>query len=204
MIIFIKLLNLRLSKLKFKANNYRRILITFYILILYLSQGYSQFFTTGQDPFLTVWEQIKTENFQIIYPKEFYKEANRLANLLDYSYTYISESLDKKPRKVSVILHNSSVLSNGYVSWAPKRMEFVTTHPPDSYAEDWLEQLVLHEFRQIVQVDKLNQGLTRFLSFIFGQQATGAMVGYLPLWFMEGDAVVTETALSSTGRGRLP
>lgn len=190
--------------MKFKTNSCRRILIAFYLLILYLSPGYSQFFTTGQDPYQTVWEQIKTENFQIIYPKEFYKEANRVANLLDYSYAYLSESLDKKPRKVSVILHNSSVLSNGYVSWAPKRMEFVTTPPPDGYAEDWLEQLVLHEFRHIVQIDKLNQGFTKFLSLIFGQQATGAMVGYLPLWFMEGDAVVTETALSSAGRGRLP
>ncbi len=190
--------------MKLEINYCRRIFVASFILVLNLSNGYSQFFTTGQDPFLTDWEQIKTENFQIIYPEEFYKEANRLANLLDYSYSYISESLDKEPGKVSVILHNSSVLSNGYVSWAPKRMEFVTTPPRDSYAEDWLEQLVLHEFRHIVQVDKLNQGLTKLLSLIFGQQATGAMVGYIPLWFMEGDAVVTETALSSTGRGRLP
>jgi hypothetical protein len=202
--IFRVLLNRKLVKLKFKVYNCRKILVTFCILFIYFSEGCTQFFSTGQDPFLTVWKQIKTENFQVIYPEEFYKEANRLANLLDYSYEYLSRGLDTRPGKVSVILHNSSVISNGYVSWAPKRMEFVTTPPPDGYAEDWLEQLALHEFRHVVQVDKLNQGLTKVLSLIFGQQATGAIVGFLPLWFMEGDAVVTETALSSTGRGRLP
>ncbi len=190
--------------MKFIVYNYSKILITLYLSVICLSEGYTQFFSTGQDPYLTEWEQIKTENFRIIYPEEFYKEANRLANLLDYSYEYSSQSLDKRPGKVSVILHSSSVISNGYVSWAPKRMEFVTTPPTEGYAEDWLEQLALHEFRHVVQMDKLNQGFTRFLSLIFGQQATGAISGFLPLWFMEGDAVVTETALSSTGRGRLP
>ncbi len=204
MSIFRVLLNQRLLQLKFKVYNYRKTLITLYLLVIYFSEGYTQFFSTGQDPYLTAWEQIRTENFRIIYPKEFNKEANRLANILDYSYGYLTQSLDRKPGKVSVILHNSSVISNGYVSWAPKRMEFVTTPPRESYAEDWLEQLTLHEFRHVVQVDKLNQGLTKLLSLIFGQQATGAVLGYLPQWFMEGDAVVTETALSSTGRGRLP
>lgn len=198
------MLNKRLLQLKFIVYNYSKTLTTFFLLVICLSEGYTQFFSTGQDPYLTVWEQIKTENFRIIYPEEFYKEANRLANLLDYSYEYSSQSLDKKPGKVSVILHTSSVISNGYVSWAPKRMEFVTTPPREGYAQDWLEQLSLHEFRHVVQMDKLNQGLTKLLSLVFGQQATGAMSGFLPLWFMEGDAVVTETALSSAGRGRLP
>jgi hypothetical protein len=204
MIILRELLNKRLLKLKIGVYNYRNAIIAFCFFVISLYDGYAQFYSTGQDPYLTVWEQIKTENFQLIYPKEFYKEANRLANILDYCYEYSTQSLDRKPRKISVILHNSSVLSNGYVSWAPKRMEFVTTPQRESYAEDWLEQLALHEFRHVVQIDKLNQGLTKFLSLIFGQQATGAITGYLPLWFMEGDAVVTETALSSTGRGRLP
>ncbi len=204
MIILGAKFNVRLSKLRFKAFNYK----SFFIFLLFLNlsdlQGSAQFYSTGQDPFSTSWEQINTAHFKIIYPKEFYKESNRLANILDYSYEHITKSLDSRPGKVPVILHNSSVLSNGYVSWAPKRMEFITTPPHDIYGEDWLEQLALHEFRHIAQVNKLNQGFTRILTLAFGQQATAALVGYLPLWFLEGDAVVTETALSSTGRGRLP
>ncbi len=194
----------RLLLLKFIVFNYGKTFFAIYLFLIYFSGGYAQFYSTGQDPYSTVWEQIKTENFRIIYPKDFYREANRLANIMDYSYEFTAQSLDKKPGKISVILHNSSVMSNGYVSWAPKRMEFVTTPPRDCYAQDWLEQLALHELRHVVQVDKLNQGFTRFLTVIFGQQATGAMLGYLPLWFMEGDAVVSETAFSSSGRGRLP
>ncbi|TVQ18508.1 MAG: hypothetical protein EA361_01330, partial [Bacteroidetes bacterium] len=69
---------------------------------------------------------------------------------------------------------------------------------------DWMERLVIHEFRHVVQIDKLNQGLTRLLGILFGEVGTGAVVGHLPLWFLEGDAVATETALTSAGRGRLP
>jgi hypothetical protein len=40
---------------------------------------------------------------------------------------------------------------------------------------------------------------------ILGEQGTALIFGaYLPWWFIEGDAVVTETALSNYGRGRLP
>jgi len=38
-----------------------------------------------------------------------------------------------------------------------------------------------------------------------GEQGTALIFGaYLPWWFIEGDAVVTETALSNFGRGRFP
>jgi hypothetical protein len=39
---------------------------------------------------------------------------------------------------------------------------------------------------------------------LLGEQAASVVVGaYLPFWFLEGDAVVTETAFSHAGRGRL-
>jgi hypothetical protein len=57
----------------------------------------------------------------------------------------------------------------------------------------------------VVQIDKLRKGFTKFASWLTGEQATGAALGaYLPMWFIEGDAVITETTLSNSGRGRLP
>lgn len=107
--------------------------------------------------------------------------------------------------KISVILHPQSSVSNAFVVWAPKRVEFYTIPDQDIYPQNWIDQLAIHEFRHVVQLDKLNQGLTKILYFLLGQQAIGAVTGlYLPLWFLEGDAVVTETTLSHTGRGRLP
>ncbi len=187
-----------------QLNNYKRILVLLWFAVFFLTAGYTQFLYTGEDPFSVTWKQINTENFRIIYPAEFYSGANRLANVLEYSREYTSENLNYRPDRIPVVIHNNSVVSNGLVSWAPKRIELIPLPPQDSYAEDWLEQLALHEYRHVVQIGKLNQGTGRILSRIMGQQATGAVTGYLPLWFLEGDAVATETALSSTGRGRLP
>jgi hypothetical protein len=162
----------------------------------------AQFYQSGIDPASIHWKQIKTENFQVIFPPEFQNQANRLANTLEYLYNYEGKSLNHKPRKISVILHSQSSFSNGFVSWAPKRMELYTTPTQDNYAQDWLDQLAVHELRHVVQIDKLNQGLTKIISLVLGQQAVGAVTGLIPRWFLEGDAVYAETSLTSSGRGR--
>ncbi len=177
-------------------------LSSFIILFLSFSAS-SQFYNTGQAPASVKWSQIKTDNFQVIYPDDFYQEANRVANFLEYMYSYISEDFSLQPKKISVILYNQSVISNGYVAWAPRRSEWITTPPRNSYSQDWMEQLILHEFRHVVQINNLEQGITRILNIVFGEAATGAIAGYLPFWFLEGDAVLAETKFSSSGRGRL-
>jgi hypothetical protein len=90
------------------------------------------------------------------------------------------------------------------VAWAPKRIELFTTPHQQIYAQDWLEELALHEFRHLVQMDKIQSEMPGIVKAILGEQATAIIVGaYLPFWFLEGDAVVTETALSNSGRGRM-
>jgi Tol biopolymer transport system component len=49
----------------------------------------------------------------------------------------------------------------------------------------------------------MNRGFSKALYYLFGEQITGGILGlYIPSWFLEGDATVTETALTRTGRGR--
>ena len=164
----------------------------------------AQFFQTGQDPSQIRWQQITTDKFQIIYPEEFDKEAQRLTFVLSKVYEYGSKTMNFSPRKISVVLHTRTVKSNGLVAWAPKRIELFTTPHQQIYAQDWLEQLALHEFRHVVQLDKIQSELPFLLKLILGEQAAAIVTGaYLPFWFLEGDAVVTETALSNTGRGRM-
>jgi hypothetical protein len=177
-------------------------LALFFLLLAISTHSFAQFYQSGQDPASVKWKQINTSNFQVIFPSEFEKEANRLANTLEYLYDHVSQTLKHKPRKISVLLHSQSAYSNGMVTWAPKRMELYTTPAQDNYAQDWLDQLAVHELRHVVQIDKLNQGITQIGGILFGQQAVGAITGLLPRWFLEGDAVNTETALTSTGRGR--
>lgn len=188
-----------------KNNAFRRIVILLFFFLVIFNTAYSQYVETGQDPSRLRWKQIVTKDFQIIYPVEIEEEAIRTSRSLEKVYLYVSYSLNHEPKKISVILHPQSSVSNAFVVWAPKRAEFYTIPDQDIYPQNWIDQLALHEFRHVVQLDKLNQGLTKILYFLLGQQAIGAVAGlYLPLWFLEGDAVVAETAMSHTGRGRLP
>jgi len=174
------------------------------ILLFLVLPGHTQFYNQGEDPGYLKWRQIRTGHFRIIYPESFDQEAQRLTNILEYYYEPNAGYLDHKPAKIPVILHNHSVRSNGFVAWAPKRMELVTTPSPHLYPHDYLEQLALHEFRHVVQIDKLRQGFTKGLSYVTGEMGIGAVAGLMPFWYLEGDAVDAETRLSRTGRGRQP
>ena len=174
------------------------------ILIFFTVHSYSQFYNTGSAPFNVKWKFIKTAHFKLIYPIEVESMAQKYASTLTNLYPFTSQSLNHEPASIDIIMYNQSVLSNAYVVWAPKRMELVTTSPQKQYSHDWLEQLALHEYRHVVQIDKLNQGFTKGLSLFTGQMGVGAMMAFIPLWYLEGDAVVNETALTNTGRGRDP
>jgi hypothetical protein len=176
------------------------------ILLFCINSGVSgQYYNQGTDPASVKWKQINTAHFRLIYPPAFEKNAQYSANLLESSYIKASASLSCFPRKLPVIFHTQDVTANAFSVVAPRRMEYYTCPPQNTYAQNWLEQLAIHEFRHTVQADKLNQGFTKLLSYIFGEQGPGAILGiFVPLWFMEGDAVCTETALSHSGRGRIP
>ncbi len=145
--------------------------------------------------------QINTPNFQILYPAEIESEALRTANTLEHVIKSVSESLGKAPRKITIILQNQGVVSNGFVQLAPRRSEFFTVPPQSFDMQDWMNSLAIHELRHIVQFDKLTGKLNKPL---FEELALAIFGINLPPWFFEGDAVGIETALSQAGRGRLP
>lgn len=166
-----------------------------------LNSVFSQIFNNDQYPPSVKWRQIQTENFQLIYPSAFEDEAQQLASKLMSLRERVSASLGKEPRKISIILQNQTVESNGNVQLAPRRSEFYTTPPQQGDFQNWLDNLAIHEFRHVVQFDKL----TGYLRAPFFEQLALAIYGVtLPAWFFEGDAVMTETQLSNAGRGRLP
>ena len=72
------------------------------------------------------------------------------------------------------------------------------------YPLDQNRQLALHELTHVMQMESLNTGFSKAMSFVFGQQFPGAVASLLPLWYMEGDAVFAESVLSESGRGRSP
>ena len=165
----------------------------------------AQYYNLGQDPASIKWRQIKTPDFRIIYPENFELRAQKMPLILDFVYANGTKTLAFKPKPVPFIIHNYNTEPNAVTVWAPKRIELFTTPPQDIYAQDWINQLVIHEYRHVVQIDRTNQGFTKVLSWFMGEQAAAGINGlFVPSWFMEGDAVCTETVLSKSGRGRLP
>jgi len=181
----------------------KNILACLFFFLSILKPCFSQYFSTGQDPASIHWRQIKTGKYKIIYPESFEKKAQYLANIMDLVSKNETYTLSAKVPRIPIIIHNQSSSSNGVTAWAPKRIELYSCAPQQTYAEESLEQLTLHEYRHAVQISKLNRGFTKALYCLFGEQGTGAVLGlFIPSWFLEGDATITETALSKTGRGR--
>ena len=180
-----------------------RFLTLIFLLVILSPQGFSQYYSTGQDPASIRWRQIKTDRYKLIYPVSFEKKAQYLANIMDIICRNETTTLSARVPCIPVLMHTQTVISNGLTVWAPKRIELYTCPPQQTYAEEWLEQLAIHEYRHAVQISKINRGFSKALYYIFGEQITGGILGlYVPSWFLEGDATVTETALTKTGRGR--
>jgi hypothetical protein len=180
-------------------------LLIVFLFFIFHSESKAQFYDAGQDPAIIEWKQIDTSFFKLIFPSSFENQAKELANYLYYSNKYNTYSLKRKPAKIPIVLHNQTIVSNGFVTWAPKRSEWYVCPSQDIYAQPWLQQLAIHEYRHVVQVSQMYQGLSKILYIPFGQMGIGSVAGvFLPRWFLEGDAVVMETAITKSGRGRIP
>ncbi len=179
-------------------------LILSLILISFTQSAVAQFFSVGIDPIDVKWKIIKTEHYNIIFPYEIDSLARKYATVLENNRKRVLESLVVNPKRISVVLHPYCTKSNGTVGWAPARMDFFTTPPPfRGTADDWGTHLALHETRHVGQFAKWEQGAFKVLKYIFGEQISAIGSGlFVPGWFMEGDAVVSETQFSKAGRGR--
>ncbi|NSW93154.1 MAG: hypothetical protein HPY62_00420 [Bacteroidales bacterium] len=176
------------------------------ILVTMLSTAIasSQYYETGQDPASLKWMQIKTEHFRLIYPESYSTEGINYAKTLEGSYSKLAHLYPGQRFRIPVIIHSHTVRSNGYVAWAPKRIELYPTPEQDGIPLDPAEQLAIHELTHAFQMQSLNQGFTKVFSVLFGQQFAGVVSATLPLWYLEGDAVFNESYLTLSGRGRSP
>lgn len=146
---------------------------------------------TAKAHFYDDWCQLQTEHFTIFFRKNICHEAQRMANTLETLYEPIYQSFGSPPKNTILILNNQSFYSNG--SAFPGRMVFCTLPTHDDNNTDWLLHLAIHELRHIAQ-----------FSAIWGNFLIPYHTIPTQPWFFEGDAVVMETALSTSGRGRLP
>jgi Tol biopolymer transport system component len=164
--------------------------------------------TLSNNPASLTWSQINTPHFRVIYPTGFDEQAQRMANTLEHIHEPAARTLGSFPRKISVVLQNQSSVSNGFVSMTPRRTEFYAM-PSQNYnfsgTNDWLNMLATHEYRHIAQNQHAARGFSKVFYYVFGGNTFSAITHLAaPSWFWEGDAVATETALTHSGRGRIP
>lgn len=187
---------------------FRKILLCLAALLAGLSVR-AQFYTGGDDPAAIRWSTFRTDHYKLIYPRGLDSLARVYARSLEEFRPKVGRSIGYLPgglykRPMPVVLHVFSGESNGSVSWAPMRMDLYTL--PDAYSPEpmpWITSLAVHENRHVAQLQFGSDGLFRPLKWLFGDLFTGAAAGIWPnLWFLEGDAVVAETALTPCGRGR--
>ncbi len=178
------------------------------VLILAAIPASAQFYVTGDDPGKAKWYSVETDNFKIIYPEGADSLARVYAEKIEkfripVSLTSGYVTGEGKGKKLPVVLHAYNA-ANGSVAWAPKRMDLFSV--PSAYNPEpvpWSTMLSVHESRHVTQ---MQFGLTKALkpgNWIFGEMWNILVSLIYPgISTMEGDAVVTETAWTPSGRGR--
>ncbi len=179
----------------------RYIPLIIFVVFFPMQVATGQYYETGQDPSSLRWMQIKTGRFKVIYPEKYGEAGINFARSLDRANSGLTQLFPEKKFQIPVVIHSFSTQSNGYVAWAPRRMEIYPTPDQNSVPGNQNEQLALHELTHVYEMEALNTGVSGILSFILGEQSTGIIASLLPLWYLEGDAVYSESILSGSGRG---
>ena len=185
----------------------KRFIIILSFMLLSVAAS-AQFYVTGDDPGKLKWNYIDTDNYQVIYPQGSDSLAMVYGKYLEKYRIPVSRTTGYLPGgpgklRMPVVLHTFNS-SNGSVAWAPKRMDLFTL--PSAYSPEplpWAEMLAVHESRHVTQMQfGMTESLKPF-NWFFGEMFNIlASILYPGMSNIEGDAVVAETALTNSGRGR--
>ncbi len=181
-----------------------RILFVISFSILSVLSARAQYISLGNDPIDQKWNIIKTDHYKLIYPREIDSLARLYLWNLEANRELVYNPMLIDPRPISVILHSHTTQSNGMVTWAPKRIElFSSPDPYSSEPDSWIEHLTKHEMRHVAQVEHYTRDFYDVFYYLLGDQVTGLGLAILVSnYLLEGDAVIAETELSKSGRGR--
>ncbi len=188
----------------------KRMITLLVAAVLLGTQAYAQFSTLGSEKGNVKWNQVKTRNYRVVYPVGFDSLGVKYARELEYYRPLVGASAGYLPNQryddyMPIVLHPWSAVSNGAVVWGPRRMD-IYTHP-DAYGVlppfPWEKLLAIHENRHVAQLQFSKDGAWRDWWYLFGElPALYVGSAYANSAMLEGDAVVAETALTPSGRGR--
>ena len=182
----------------------KRLILTLSMLFLLSVSLKAQFYLTGDDPGRARWNVMDTDHFSLIYPEGTDSLAREYGYKLEKFRIPVSRTtgyLNKGRMPVVIHAYNAA---NGSVAWAPKRMDLFTI--PSPYAPEpmpWSTMLSVHEGRHVTQMQFGMTQAQKPIGWFFGEMWNIlASLVYPGLSNIEGDAVIAETALTNSGRGR--
>jgi hypothetical protein len=151
------------------------------------------------------WYTLQTPHFRVSFHGGLEPAAQRVAAVAERAYGILGKDLDQQPSEVvEILLADDSDFANGSAGAVPyDAIRLFATAPDDMSAlsdyDDWLNELVTHEYTHILHVDNVS-GLPALLNKILGK--TAVPNHSQPRWILEGLAVAMETAHTTGGRLR--
>ncbi len=161
---------------------------------------------TGETP-RRGWRTFETDHFRIHAEAAAEELAHHVAAVAERAYEPISRRLNWRPGgRIEIVLADRTDRANGFSRVLPRNEVHAFVAPPEALStagefDDWLELLVTHELTHAVHLD-VALGLPRLVNFLSGK--TIAPSATQPDWFIEGLAVLVETAGTTGGRLRSP
>ena len=175
------------------------------LVALWSQVATAQFYNTGAGPSNLRWRLYGNGSRSLVAPDYYDHAARRVLHYMEAMTPTIGYGLPVgELLDAPVVMHTENSASNGLSIWAPLRIEMSGMPAVESYAQTWLRQLSVHEFRHTAQYSALNQGLIKSLRPLLGQQWMLLTSGLMPFWWIEGDATDAETQSSSFGLVRCP
>ncbi len=156
------------------------------------------------DPYLR-WYTVKTPNLRVHYHSGLESSAQRVANLGEAIHRQLVPQLGWRPTEVTeILLTDTTDSANGSATALPYNAIRMFVSAPDDMSplgeyDDWLSELLTHEYVHILHVDNVS-GVPALVNSIFGK--TNAPNQVQPRWILEGLAVALETEHSGGGRLR--
>ncbi|MEP6746853.1 MAG: hypothetical protein ABJB86_03955 [Bacteroidota bacterium] len=181
-------------------------IVCFVLFLVVAIAAHAQRF--GGNPPSVKWQQVSNDAARVIFPAGMDTSASRVAAIDEQLNKITLHTIGQRRKRIDIVLHPNTIVSNGYVALAPFRSEFYLTPSQNSFelgSLPWQDMLAIHEYRHVQQYNNFNVGLSHGFRIVFGQSGQElANAIAIPNWFWEGDAVFQETLVSQQGRGRLP
>ncbi|MBR4463715.1 MAG: hypothetical protein IKS40_03815 [Treponema sp.] len=144
---------------------------------------------------------IRTQYFDIIYPEECRRGAEKIAGLADGYYEEIAALFETDCKiRFPVSITKSVETTNGYFTVAPYNAIVLQYTPPEISLDqnsDSLAAVFYHELTHAVSTN-IKNGFSRFVSAVFGDWFAPA--GFLETSFMHEGTAVSFESLKGEGR----